>query len=276
MSSVSAGVSVAVADRALMNPSMAARRLAAGLLVLTVLAACGGVKITPDVKLPRALVSPLPARVGVVVAGDMRNYTHRETRWGSNWQADLGPGHVHWAQELFGAAFREADLFSSLEEARASPGLQAIFEPRIVQYSFTTARETGRYFAATIRYRIVLYTPDGASVDALTITGYGNSLSSGASGARPLEEATRAAMRDAAAKFLVQFPEQEVARQIARGEPVLVAPAADAAGSADTIEAVPIEPESRASPVSPAPSGAATPQRGGILPFTRAGDRSSS
>lgn len=221
-------------------------RLGAGLVALAMvamLAACNGVQIKPDPDLPKALVAPLPAKVGVLVPGDMRNYTHRETRWGIDWQADLGPGHLRWAKELFGAAFREIETFSTLEEARAARGLRAIFEPRIEQYSFTTARETGRHYAVTIRYRIALYAPDGAKVDAFTLTGYGNSLSSGASSTRPLDEATRAAMRDAAAKFLVQFPDQEVARQITSGEPLLAQKATEARESADAIEMVPIEPE---------------------------------
>lgn len=212
------------------------------LVALAGLAACGGVQIKPEPDLPNALVTPVPARVGVVVPGDMRNYSHKETRWGIGWQADLGAGHTRWAEELFDTAFRDAQLFTSLDEARAASGLQAIFEPRIEQFSFTTARETGRHYAVTIRYRIVLYAPDGAQVDAFTLTGYGNSLGGGASSTRPLDEATRAAMRDAAAKFLVQFPEQPVAKQIASGER-LVAQAEGRKDGAEEIETVPIEPE---------------------------------
>lgn len=232
-----------------LHPSHRAPRLAAGLILLAGIAACGGVQIKPEPDLPEALVAPLPARVGVVVAGDMRNYVHKETRWGIGWQAELGAGHLRWAQELFDIAFREAQLFASLEEARAASGLQAIFEPRIEQFSFTTARETGRHYAVTIRYRIVLYAPDGAQVDAFTLTGYGNSLGSGASSTRPLDEAARAAMRDAAAKFLVQFPEQPVAKQLASGEPLVARSESKQDGPAE-IQAVPIEAED-GSPPSP-------------------------
>lgn len=234
-----------------MNRPHRAARLAAGLVALAGLAACGGVQIKPQPDLPDALVASVPARVGVVVPGDMRNYVHKETRWGIGWQAELGAGHTRWAEKLFGTAFREARLFASLDEARAASGLQAIFEPRIEQFSFTTARETGRHYAVTIRYRIALYAPDGAQVDAFTLTGYGNSLGGGASSTRPLDEATRGAMRDAAAKFLVQFPDQPVAKQIANGER-LVAQAEGSKDGAEDIETVPIEPESES---PPSPSG---------------------
>jgi hypothetical protein len=104
-----------------------------------------------------------------------------------------------------------------------------------------TARETGgRYYAVTIRYRINLYTPASEQVDTLTLTGYGSSLAMGMSGGKPLTQATVGAMRDAAAKFLVQFPDQPARQQLARNEAVVVDKASISAAAA-VIEAVPID-----------------------------------
>jgi hypothetical protein len=227
------------------NARTAAGAALAGIALL--LSACGGVKIAPEPILPKPLVQALPAKVGVVIAEDMRKYAQSETRSGVDWNIALGAGHQKLAREVFAATFREALVFDDLDAARKAPGLQAIFEPRIEQYSFATARETGGdYFAVTIRYRINLLAPDGGKVDALTVTGYGNS-GNGASGtSAPLEMASRAAMRDAAAKFLTQFPEMPVAKQLAAGT-VLVAEASTAKPpmvAAQLIEAVPIR-ESR-------------------------------
>ena len=63
------------------------------------------------------------------------------------------------------------------------------------------------------------------------------------SSGHPLEAATLAAMRDAAAKFLVQFPEQPAGALLAHGEALVVAPATSSA-DAGHIDAVPIEEES--------------------------------
>jgi hypothetical protein len=214
-----------------------------------VLAGCGGVRIAPEPVLPKALVQPIPAKVGFVIAGDQRNYAHNEERLGVPWSVSLGKGQEKLAREVFGSLFSEAREFPDLDAARAAPGLQAIFDPRIEQYSFATARETGGdYVAVTIRYRINLLAPDGRKYDAFTLTGYGNSMASSMSNATPLEQATRAAMRDAAAKLLTQFPEVPVAAQLGRGE-VLVA-TADGAGVGPTpalqaIEAVPVRPSRR-------------------------------
>jgi hypothetical protein len=208
------------------------------------LAACGGVQIRPDPVLPRALIEPLPAKVGLVIAGDMRNYKHSETRWGTGWQVDLGGGHTHLVKDMFKAAFREVREFSDLESARAASDLKAFFEPRIEQYSFATARETGgRYYAVTVRYRINMYTPQGELADSYTLTGYGNALAKGMTSGKPLERASVGAMRDAAAKFLVQFPAQPAGQRLARNETVIVEAKTAAASDPASIEAVPVEVE---------------------------------
>src|SRR5205807_873767 len=83
--------------------------------------------------------------------------------------------------------------FKDLEAARAATGLRAVFEPLIDQYSFVIDRDTGgRYDAATIRYRINVYTPQGEKVDTLSLTGYGSALAQGLSSGKPLEPATPA------------------------------------------------------------------------------------
>ncbi len=229
---------------------------------------CGGVQIKPQPALPKALVQTIPTRVGLVFPGDMRNFEHKETRWGVDWTIALGDGHSLLMRDIFKAEFDQVQEFQSLDDAKAAPGLKAVFEPRIEQYSFVTARETGgRYYAVTIRYRINLYTPAGEQADSFTLTGYGNALAKGMSSGKPLEFASVAAMRDAAAKFLVQFPEQPAGAQLAKNEVVAVekvATAGSAPGSAaDGIEAVPIEePKADASVAPAAPPVPVTPVAG--------------
>jgi hypothetical protein len=227
------------------------------------LAACGGVQIKPEPVLPKALIEPLAADVGLVIQGDMRNFKHNETRWGSEWSIDLGAGHTRLVTDLFKAEFRSVREFPDLESARAASGLEALFEPRIEQYSFATARETGgRYYAVTVRYRINMYTPAAELADSYTLTGYGNALAKGMSSGKPLEIASVAAMRDAAAKFLVQFPGQPAGQALAKGE-VITAETKGSALSADAaaIEAVPIEEDEPLVPAGPTPAPASpTPQ----------------
>jgi len=209
--------------------------------VTATLAACGGVQIKPEAVLPKPLVVSLPAHIGVVIPAETRNYTHRETRWGIDWTVQLGEGHRNLMLEVLKDEFSEVREYKDIETARAAPDLKAIFEPTIENYSFVTARETGgRYYAVTIRYRINLYSPAGEKVDSLTLTGYGNALAKGMSSGKPLQLASTAAMRDAAAKFLVQFPEQTIGERLARNEAVTI-DTKIASSDAGGIETVPIE-----------------------------------
>jgi hypothetical protein len=214
-------------------------------LAAVLLASCGGVKVAPTASLPRALIQKLPVKVGVVVAQDMLDYKHQETRGGVTWEVSLGPGHQKFAMDTLGAAFAGAQQFRTLDEAKAAKDLAVIFEPRIELFSFATARDTGsNYYAATIQYRIHVYNPAGERVDSFSLTGYGNSMVGRAmSGSeQPMIAATGNAMRDAAAKFMVQFPEQKLAQQLQKGEPLLAqAAGGNAVDALAFIEAVPIK-----------------------------------
>ena len=245
------------------HEALGAVRLSAGAVALAAVTACGGITIKPDPVLPQPLLQPLPSSVGLVLPNELRNYVHKETRWGIDWQISLGPGHVHLLRDVFKDSFRQVQEFKDLAAARAGTGLKAVFEPLIDQYSFVTDRDTGgRYDAVTIRYRINVYTPQGEKVDTLTLTGYGSALAKGISSGKPLELATLAAMRDAAAKFLVQFPEQAAGQQLAHDEPLSVQSAVATAVNLQ-IEAVPIEetaadgdagaPPPQAQPAAPPP-----------------------
>ena len=81
---------------------------------------------------------------------------------------------------------------------------------------------------------------------AVPFVGYGSAPSTGIKSEAPLFAATQAAMRDAAAKFLVQFPEQATVKRLLKGETItplaeLKAQQDAAPAGTDTIEAVPIE-----------------------------------
>ena len=223
------------------------------------LAACSSVKIKPDPQLPKPVLAPLPATVGLVLPKELRTYEHKETRWGSDWRISLGPGDVHLWHDIFQDSFSSVQEFNDLSAAIGA-NVQALFEPSIDQYSFVTAKDTpgGRYCAVTIRYRFNLYTPKGEKLDTLTLTGYGSALAGSMSSGAPLEVATLAAMRDAAAKFLVQFPDQAVAQQLARHETLSVQQATAATDNLQ-IEAVPIEEAEEAAVPRATPAPAAPP-----------------
>ncbi len=204
---------------------------------LGLLASCG-VRMQPDYEMPQPMMKPMAAKVGLLIDEPLRKYTHEETRAGGNWKINLGPGHDHLFRSMFSASFQPLQVFTDIDAARAA-GMQVIFEPGIEQYSFVTANETASgYWAVTLRYRIAVLDPTGAAVDSFSLTGYGSAYGERGSEAS-LTAATRSAMRDAAAKFLVQMPRQALSQKLMAGQSVS---AADKAAATDVVETVPIDP----------------------------------
>jgi hypothetical protein len=213
-------------------------RIAGILAVVLLLAGCG-VRMRPDYQMPQPLLQPMNAKVGLLLDSTLRGYVHEETRGGGTWKIDLGHGHERLFRDVFKASFQPLQVFNDIEAARAQ-GMLAIFDPVIEEYSFVTANETSSaYWAVTIRYRIEVLDPAGTPVDTFKLSGYGSAF--GQRGAEAsLLAATRAAMRDAAAKFLVQMPRQALAQKLMAGQPLSVADKAQVA--VDVIETVPIDP----------------------------------
>src|SRR4051812_19236727 len=231
------------------------------LAALALVAGCSKVIVRPEGDLPKALVVPTPAKVAVVVTPETANYTHKESRASVDYEAQLGAAHKHLVEEIFKAEFTDAKVFESVDAARLEPGVLAIFEPRIEQFSFANAKETGGvYCAVTIRYQIGIFAPDGTQIDTLTLTGYGSGPAAQiGNGQEELAMAGYAAMRDAAAKFLTQFPTLDVAKPLLASQ-ALKPKVTPAPGSAEavaaaadlSIEAVPINDQPVAAQNSPA------------------------
>jgi hypothetical protein len=231
---------------------------------LLALGGCATVAVRPEGDLPRPLIVATPAKVAVVITTEAGNYVHKESRASVNYEAQLGPSHKHIIEEIFKAEFTEAKMFDSVDAARLEPGIMAIFEPRIEQFSFANSKETGGvYTAVTIRYQIFIYAPNGELVETLTLTGYGSGPAPKiGNGEEELGIASFAAMRDAAAKFLTQFPTLDVAKPLLvsqaltpKVKPEPGSPEAAAAIADVTIEAVPIN-DSPVVATAPAPEPA--------------------
>jgi len=234
------------------------------------LGGCAAVAVRPEGDLPRPLIVPTPAKVGVVVTTEASNYVHKESRASVNYEAQLGPSHKHIIQEIFKAEFTEAKMFDTVDAARLEPGLMAIFEPRIEQFSFANSKETGGvYTAVTIRYQIFIYAPNGELVDTLSLTGYGSGPAPKiGNGEEELGIASYAAMRDAAAKFLTQFPTLDVAKPLLvsqaltpKVKPAPGSPEEAAAVAEVTIEAVPINDPPVVVATAPEPAPSAPPSK---------------
>ena len=164
---------------------------------------CGAVLVEPVPVLPPALVEQLPVAIGVHYPAEFRDYVHKETRYGTDYEIKLGSAHVAELNRLLGAMFaRVVEVDDPQRVPRVEPPLRLVLQPRFEDYSFLTPRDmAGDTFTVTIRYRLDVFEPGGERVDGYVFTGYGREKSGGMTGTAPLLAATQRAMREAGAKL---------------------------------------------------------------------------
>lgn len=186
--------------------------------LLGLLAGCGAMEIRPSDRSPPPLVEALPMDAGLYLDEEFREYVHEEERWNSDWVVALGEAGVAHATRMAKATFRSVRELKSLE-APGEPPLSLILSPRIEEFAFVTPRDAGgALYQVTLRFRMNVHDGQGRLVDSLIYTGYGAAPGGGMSSEQPLVVATEAALRDAGAKFLTEFPVQPVVQQLLRGE----------------------------------------------------------
>lgn len=191
------------------SPLRARFRLAATGAVLA-LAGCGG-DIAIVHQFPVPLIEPLPAHVGVYFEDDIRYFQFMDkTSDGATWSVDFGDANIRMLNNVLGAMFSETtEVGDPSLTTDALPGLDAIIAPKIVEYAFLTPAEQGsKFFAVSIRYRLDVHQPDGTLTGSWLVNAYGKSRSQLLQGAESLAEATRFAMRDAAAALSEQYKDR--------------------------------------------------------------------
>lgn len=192
------------------------QRLALCALAVAVplLAGCGSVTLVASANIPPPLITKVPVTVAVYVPEEFAKYVHKEERWSTDWNIELGAAQTEGITRLLNAMFERVVLVDSINAgAQLGEDVRAILEPAVEEYAFITPRDAGSpFFAVSIKYRVNVYSPDGRLADSWGFTGYGTSPAAGVSSSPPLAQATALALRDAGAKLAVEFREQAIVR----------------------------------------------------------------
>ncbi len=185
------------------------RRLALVAAALT-LAACGG-NIAIVHEFPVPLIEPLPLHVGIYYEDDIRYFQFLDkTSDGAEWSVDFGDANIRMLNNVLGAMFAQVEEVGDPTAGPATvAGLDGIIAPKIEEYAFLTPTEQGsKFYAVSIRYRLDVYTPDGTLASSWLVNAYGKSRSQMLQGEESLAEATRFAMRDAAAALAEEYKDK--------------------------------------------------------------------
>ncbi len=188
---------------------MHAGRICAATLYLLLATACNQTLTIPD-SIPEPLVQSLPLRAGLHYTTAFTTYRHTEHEEGqSAWDIELGPANAGLFNRLTGRMFRDTAHISTLPTADNPADVDLIIEPVIEAFEFSLpSRSASDQYAVWIRYTLNVYGPQGELITVWKVSGYGEVGDAALQSARPMEQATVLAMRDAAATISLEFTGQ--------------------------------------------------------------------
>jgi len=143
-------------------------------------------------------------------------YEEKREGGGGEYSIGLGKAQAAGFMRILNAMFNRVVPVASPRDAAATDAeIRGVLEPVLEDYAFVTPADSGTStYAASLRYTIRLYSPQGELAESWTFTGYGSQPASQfpGKGDEALAAATRLAMRDAGAKLAAEFHEQAIAR----------------------------------------------------------------
>ena len=208
--------------------------VACAALTLLLGAGCqSGAAVMVASSVPRPLVAPLRAHVGVYYEDALTSYVHREEVDGGDYAIDIGASQAPVFTQVFDAMFERVvpmrrdpaaseaaedspaddDAEDAAEDEEDAPPipfhrmdggdgeLDGVLAPTIDQVQFSTPEQTrSDFYEVWIRYRMRLFDADGTMRKEWPLIGYGKANNrNGGDASECLNEATIWALRDAAA-----------------------------------------------------------------------------
>ncbi len=188
---------------------------------LGVVSGCSTMRLEARPNIPQPVIEPIPISIALYMPIEFSNYLFKGERYGFNWEVALGAAQSEGLSRLLTAMFQKVVRVENVVTAQQTePGIRAVLEPSLEEFSFVTPRDAGTpFYAVSIKYRVSVYTPDGRLAESWPFTGYGIVPSTGMSAQKPLAKATALAMRDAGAKLVVEFREQAIIRGLMPDSP---------------------------------------------------------
>ena len=197
-----------------------------------------GASVLVDIRVPRPLVAPLNAHVGVYFEPALTNYVHRESVDGKEFIIDIGASQAPVFAQVFDAMFQRvvpmrpealgaagdgageaapptegaqtqetATLMPFLPTDQDAGEVVGVLAPTIEEVQFATPKQTrSEFFEVWIRYRMRLLDADGSVRREWPLIGYGKaSERNHANQTESLNAAAIWALRDAAAVLAFEF-----------------------------------------------------------------------
>lgn len=179
-------------------------------------AACSNTAVQVEEIFPKPLINPLPAHIGIHYGPELSGFVHEEAiELNGKWQINIGPAQKSMFEQILSGMFSKTtnlpNYSTAGSEANSYSDLDAILVPEIQDFQFSTPAQTRTpFYEIWIKYQINLYTPSGEIITQWPLTAYGKANTDNYSFMErtrepAVQEATRIALRDAAAFFALRF-----------------------------------------------------------------------
>jgi hypothetical protein len=149
-----------------------------------------------------------PVRMAAYYSEQFSTYEwQRSDERTGDWSFDIGKANVALFEQLLEGMFAGLSRISDLQSVDVDlTGIDCVIEPAVEQFVFRVPEQIEeKFYDVTVQYRLRLYRPDRSLIDSWVVLGEGRSLVHVLKVVEPLEDATRLAMRDAAADFAIGF-----------------------------------------------------------------------
>ena len=182
-----------------------------GVVFTVLLSACSQHVVLRD-DFPEPIVSQLNQPVVVYIAPELRRYVHRyEPEQGADWTIVFGASQEKLFRSVFEGMFEQVTMVFSQDDI---PDGATVLTPVMRDFQFSTpGMSKTDYYEVWIKYSLKLTQGGDKPVVDWAFTAYGREEDSGRSAAGAMREASRRAMRDAAAAIVLNFLKQPAARK---------------------------------------------------------------
>ena len=173
-----------------------------------ILAACSS-SVIVESKFPSPLVAALPVKMGVLIPEELYNYIYTEQiRDESLWTIALGDANIAMFKPLFAKMFQETHNVDAVPLANNQDSLDGVLKPTIEKFEFDIpSNEKNKFVEVWIQYQLTLFEPDGNTVVAWPVSGYGKH-ELGHSKEDAVQRAAITAMREVGAAIATKFAQQ--------------------------------------------------------------------
>ena len=154
----------------------------------------------------------IQAPVTLYLAPELHSYTHKEKpEKGAEWTIVFGEANAKLFESVLRGMFEPLTIVTNLDQVADGA---TVIQPFMHDYQFSTpGMSKGKYYEVWIKYSLQLSQPKSKGLLDWHFTAYGREEASGSSASAAMQEASRRAMRDAAAAVVLGFTKQPKARE---------------------------------------------------------------